>query len=119
MNQENVNKYCFSETGWNDKEVILSIVPKMIVHDWRGFHPDQSVDEGYLEGFYISNKYLWVLEYNKYRDGSESIELYKYSRNFWFVSEPIKFTLVQKWSVDPNDEIGQLIKQFILKHSSE
>jgi hypothetical protein len=119
MSQENVNKYNFSQTGWDDKEVILSIMPRMIIHDWRGFHPDQEPDQGYLEGFYISNKYLWALEYNKYRDGSESITLYKYSRDFFTVDEPIKFTFINKWDVNPDDEIGQLIKQFIPKVSLE
>jgi hypothetical protein len=113
-----MNKYGFSSQGWDDAEVIKSIVPKMTIHDWRGFHPDQREDEGYLEGFYISNKYLWVLLYHKDYNG-ELIRLCKYSRDFFHVDEPIKFTLLKQWDIDPSDEIGQLIKQFIPKVSSE
>jgi len=116
-----VNKYGFSSSQMaTDEEVIHSILPKMIIHDWRGFSPEQRLDEGWLEGIYISNNYLWVLEYNKVLDAwkgefTEEIILRKYDRPFRLVGDRVVFEKIAEWEIDPSDEIGMLIKSYLPK----
>jgi len=115
-----VNKYNFSSSGLaDDDEVIHSILPKMIFHDWRGFG-DREPDEGTLEGIYMSNNYLWVLEYNKVLDAwkgefVEEITLRKYDRPFSISGDKVIFEKVGEWQIDPDDEIGKLIKAYLPK----
>ena len=119
--EERKNRYCFSSSGLaDDYEVIETILPKMIIHDWRGFGEKQEPDEGWLEGLYISNNYLWVLEYSKTLDAwkgefIEEIILRKYKRPFKITGDKIVFEKIGEWSVDPNDEIGMLIKSYLPK----
>jgi len=116
-----VNKYGFSSSQMaTDEEVIHSILPKMIFHDWRGFNPDDQPDEGWVEGIYVSNNYLWVLEYRKRLDGwrgefVEEITLMKYDRPFKITGDKVIFEKLAEWEIDPSDEIGALIKSYLPK----
>ena len=119
--EEKKNKYGFSSSGLaDDDEVIHSILPKMIIHDWRGFGEKQEPDEGWLEGLYISNNYLWALEYSKTLDAwrgefVEEIILRKYERPFKFTGDTITLKKISEWNIDPSDEIGALIKSYLPK----
>ena len=42
-------------------EILVNFSDKMIVHDFRGFAPEWTSDEGWVTWVYVSNKYVWVI----------------------------------------------------------
>ncbi|MEM2366595.1 MAG: hypothetical protein QXL06_06715 [Nitrososphaerota archaeon] len=137
-----MEKIQLSETfpEWPPEKVLLTFINKVIWHDWRGSYPYTETYEGWIFGYYISNKYLWIISIHTKVDGeADIIKIAKFkivfedeemakivAYRFPFIyniglydEQQITLQRVGSWKVPPKSELAKFILNYIPKISCE
>ncbi|MEM2366589.1 MAG: hypothetical protein QXL06_06680 [Nitrososphaerota archaeon] len=110
-------KIQLSETfpEWEPEKVLETFIGKMTWHDWRGFYVDQKLCEGWVIGYYVSNKYLWMLKIYMLEDEAKVIKIAKYCfpQGLTPEDEKIELKRVGYWEVPPKSSLAKFILNYI------
>ncbi|MEM1548701.1 MAG: hypothetical protein QXM02_06770 [Thermoproteota archaeon] len=119
-----MEKIQLSETfpEWPPEKVLSTFINKVIWHDWRGFNIDQQPYEGWVIGYYVSNKYFWMFKvYMVTEDEAKIIKIAKYCFPQGLVpeDEEVKLGRIGYWEVPSKSSLAKFIVQHLPKISCE
>ncbi|MEM3426091.1 MAG: hypothetical protein QXW42_04330 [Thermofilum sp.] len=116
----NGGKICLSNTfpDWEPEKILSTFIDKIIWHDWRGFSPEQKPYEGYVEGYYVSCKYVWTFAvFIDANNEPKTIKVAKYDfpEGFLIGNEKVTLRRIGYWEVPPKSKLAKYITQHLPK----